>query len=406
MENKSKDEQETEESSWWNSWYDIAKQKLAETNEFMMRDMKEFTQAVKDDASKLVASTAAQMKDQLNININLEEASEATKAVTNSLTDFLGKVVKQVSPLEPDDSDEDSFLLGTRTGVKTLSPAQARLYHLQTNPETYCTEPDNGIAFEEWSKNFDVETKKEEISSLILDCKEVRTIFNKLVPDAVTHEVFWTRYFYKKNLHEEAEERRAKLVERAQSSTSELAWDDDDDEPAPSNISSSQPLQSSSSDLPSSSVMPSPVKSEEEEDQEQKIPETVKAVEKIEETPTSQLAWDDDDEPAPSNVSSSEPLPVAQPSSSDLLSSPVKSEEDEDQEQKISEDRSDTNLSSKEASSCEMIEHSDFKTSKASSSGGSSDWEKDFEIDMTEEEIKNVLDETDDVKEDDWEGWE
>lgn len=66
-----------------------------------------------------------------------------------------------------------------------------------------------------------------------------------------------------------------------------------DDEPAPSNISSSQPLQSSSSDLPSSSVMPSPVKSEEEEDQEQKIPETVKAVEKIEETPTSQLAWDD-----------------------------------------------------------------------------------------------------------------
>jgi len=25
---------------------------------------------------------------------------------------------------------------------------------------------------------------------------------------------------------------------------------------------------------------------------------------------------------------------------------------------------------------------------------------------MTEEEIKNVLDETDDVKEDDWEGWE
>ena len=37
----------------------------------MMRDMKEFTQAVKDDASKLVASTAAQMKDQLNINVSV-----------------------------------------------------------------------------------------------------------------------------------------------------------------------------------------------------------------------------------------------------------------------------------------------------------------------------------------------
>ena len=35
-----------------------------------MRDISEFTQAVKEDASKLVASTAAQMKDQLNINVS------------------------------------------------------------------------------------------------------------------------------------------------------------------------------------------------------------------------------------------------------------------------------------------------------------------------------------------------
>lgn len=40
-----------------------------ETNEFVVRDMKEFTQTVKDDTSKLVAKTATSMKEQLNIKV-------------------------------------------------------------------------------------------------------------------------------------------------------------------------------------------------------------------------------------------------------------------------------------------------------------------------------------------------
>ena len=42
---------------------------LSETNEFLVRDMKEFTDTVKCDTSRLVASTAASMKEQLNIKV-------------------------------------------------------------------------------------------------------------------------------------------------------------------------------------------------------------------------------------------------------------------------------------------------------------------------------------------------
>jgi len=407
-------------STWWDSWYDTAKKKLTETNEFMMRDISEFTQAVKEDASKLVASTAAQMKDQLNININLEEASEATKTVTNTLTDFLGKVVQQVSPQHPDDSDDDSFLLGTRSGVKMLSPAEARLYHLQTSPETYCTEPDSDLEYSEWFQSFILEEKKEEVSLLMLDCKEVRSLYTKLVPDAVSHAKFWTRYFFKKHMQEKAEDRRAKLVQRAEkSSNDELTWDEDDDfvddikDVACSSTSVKDMPQAINVDLPSTTsiieCIPSLVDNSVngEVDEAEKVNEAISPTtttasvflkEKLEETPlkTKQVC----DEVV---ASSQEPCTVVLEddiSKIDELSS-IKNTE-------CADDKSETTtLSSKEASSCEIVESIDLKNSKDVSSGDSSDWEKEFDMDMTEEEINNtLLQQSADAPDDDWDSWE
>ncbi|XP_078486972.1 BSD domain-containing protein 1 [Ciona intestinalis] len=225
------EEKDDSANSWWGSWYDSAKKKLVETNEFIARDLKEFTQVVKDDTSKFVAQTAISMKDQLNIKANVEEASEATKVVATSISGFLGSVVKHVTPLPPDqDENADSTMfVGTQSGMKVISPAEARLFSLQTDPATYCNEPDNTPEFQQWLEKFELSEKKEELSLLMLDYKEVRTLYTRLVPDAVSHVDFWQRYFHKKYCLDEAEKRRALLVERAAKKETELSWGDDDD---------------------------------------------------------------------------------------------------------------------------------------------------------------------------------
>lgn len=46
---------------------------VVETNEFMKRDLQEFSQAVQTDASKLVAVTATTMKEKLHINVSVHQ---------------------------------------------------------------------------------------------------------------------------------------------------------------------------------------------------------------------------------------------------------------------------------------------------------------------------------------------
>uniref|UniRef100_H2YM85 BSD domain-containing protein n=1 Tax=Ciona savignyi TaxID=51511 RepID=H2YM85_CIOSA len=152
------EEEDDSANSWWGSWYDSAKKKIAETNEFIARDLKEFTQVVKDDTSKFVAQTAISMKDQLNIQANVGEASEATKIVANSIGGFLGNVVKHIAPLPPpsDENADATMYVGTPSGLKVISPAEARLFALQTNPGTYCNEPDCPVEFEAWMRSFDL----------------------------------------------------------------------------------------------------------------------------------------------------------------------------------------------------------------------------------------------------------
>jgi len=60
--------------------------------------------------------------------------------------------------------------------------SQARLFEIQTSPQTYCTEPDGPQEqFDAWRSTFDLEAKKGEISDLLVSVNEVRSIYTKLV---------------------------------------------------------------------------------------------------------------------------------------------------------------------------------------------------------------------------------
>uniref|UniRef100_A0A2K5KTL7 BSD domain containing 1 n=1 Tax=Cercocebus atys TaxID=9531 RepID=A0A2K5KTL7_CERAT len=75
---------------------------------------------------------------------------------------------------------------------------KARLYSLQSDPATYCNEPDGPPElFDAWLSQFCLEEKKGEISELLVGSPSIRALYTKMVPAAVSHSEFWHRYFYK-----------------------------------------------------------------------------------------------------------------------------------------------------------------------------------------------------------------
>lgn len=423
-------------SSWLSGWYDTAKQKIAETNEFMRHDIQEFTQAVQSDASKLVAATATTMKEKLNINVDLEEASAATRVVKDSLSSFLGTIASTVGPIRPDDGDDndETAYIGTASGTKVLSPAEARLFAIQTDPATFCNEPDNEIEFNAWLPDFDLEKRKNEISSLMLDCTQIRSLYTKLVPTAVSHRDFWARYFFRIHQHEKAEERRAMLVERAHKTHDDIEWEDDEDEW-----------------VQTGDTLPAEIKKEESSPHDNAIPRNSVQTADIVDTklPTDSKIVPESSKPPAENT---DKTVTANEYTAELIAHPEKCTEiiksettdtepsascetetktdadhaEKDETEKINSNNVQPVSESKESTKTNEMKLDDDASKKSdhpteapaketamktpSSGESSDDWEKDFDLDMTEEEIQQALEDSDKIAIDDiaedWEDWE
>jgi len=407
-------------------WVDSAKKKIEETNEFMRRDMGEFAQAVKQDASKIVNSTA----EQLNINLNLEEAGEKTRIVTSQIGSFINKVVEKVAPQMPDD-DEENLLVGTRKGVKTLDAYQTKIFHLQTNPETYLTGADDEDEYKKFCENFSIDENKEELSGIMLDFKEVRSIYTKLVPDAVTHEDFWRRYFYKKSLIQKAEERRALLAERVDklnNSTQDLTWDVSDDEndekeqpvsedktPKEVEFKSLQDSEELTAPQPESIRISEEQKSEEQKvkSEEQDSSKDLKEENNSEEKKFADVLVEQTNESENIDATSDKDLPRESPKKAESPSEDQNQTPDDAVEKKqdlINESNDNISNNSKETSSCEIVDIKASEESIKKETSECSDWVEDFgsDIEMSEDEINKINEsiQQDDNIGDDWENWE
>jgi len=411
-------------------WVDSAKKKIEETNEFMRRDMGEFAQAVKQDASKIVNSTA----EQLNINLNLEEAGEKTRIVTSQIGSFINKVVEKVAPQMPDD-DEENLLVGTRKGVKTLDAYQAKIFHLQTNPETYLTGADDEDEYKKFCENFSIDENKEELSGIMLDFKEVRSIYTKLVPDAVTHEDFWRRYFYKKSLIQKAEERRALLAERVDklnNSSQDLTWDVSDDEneekeetepivktPKEVEFKSLQDSEELTAPQPESIRISEEQKSEEQKvkSDEQDSRKDLKEENKSDEKKSADFSVDQTNESDKKDAASDKDLPQDSPKKAESSTKEKENNENqtldgavEKKQDLINESNDNISNNSKETSSCEIVDIKASEESIKKETSECSDWVEDFgsDIEMSEDEINKINEsiQQDDNIGDDWENWE
>uniref|UniRef100_A0A8C5S634 BSD domain containing 1 n=1 Tax=Laticauda laticaudata TaxID=8630 RepID=A0A8C5S634_LATLA len=417
----------------------------------MKRDLTEFTQVVQHDTACTIAATASVVKEKLAT----ESSSGTTEKVRKGLSNFLGVISDTFAPSPDKTIDCDVItLMATPSGTTELyDSAKARLYSLQSDPATYCNEPDGPPElFEAWLLRFSLEEKKGEISGLLGNSPSIRSLYSKMVPVAVSHSEFWQRYFYKVHQLEQEELRRDALKQRAEQSvhSEDPGWEEEEEEEFLGSFSSSSQAviqaESSQPALPACPILAA-----------EAVPTLEALVEMwapLSPTPT---------EATPSESSESIslvtqiPNPTAGPASPLQTGAPLAGDGDNfqklqeagrdeqgsslakagkpaqpslpPQEAKASSEQPKERAESKSGSRTETLRedapldlrlfelNSDSGKSTPSNNGkkGSStdiseDWEKDFDLDMTEEEVQLALAKVDisaaEMEDEEWEDWE
>ncbi|XP_007492951.2 BSD domain-containing protein 1 isoform X5 [Monodelphis domestica] len=437
---------EGEDGGWWRSWlqqsYQVVKEKSTEALEFMKRDLTEFSQVVQHDTACTIAATASVVKEKLTT----EGSSGATEKMKKGLSDFLGVISDTFAPSPDKTIDCDVItLMGTPSGTTELyDSAKARLYSLQSDPATYCNEPDGPPElFDSWLAQFHLEEKKEEISSLLISSPSIRALYTKMVPAAVSHSEFWHRYFYRLYHLEQEEARRDALKQRAEQSVSEEpGWEEDEEGPlvtsqlnmqsqeeekaailfpAPTAKGWASSPQSPSEEglgvvaTQSAEVTPSessesvslvtqvvnPAFPPEAEALMQPAPAKDLSQKLLEATLEDPVPTADTGETGPPPVERSKPsTPTGRPSSSEPK--PVIRVE-------TLREEGPTDLRVFELNSDSGKSTPSNNGKKGSSTDISEDWEKDFDLDMTEEEVQLALSKADgsgELEDVEWEDWE
>ncbi|GAA6230739.1 BSD domain-containing protein 1 [Lates japonicus] len=430
-----------EGEGWWGGWlqqsFQAVKEKSSEALEFLKRDLTEFSTVVQHDTACSIVATATAVRNKLAV----EGSSETTEKVKKSLSSFLGVITDTLAPPPDKTIDCDVItLVATPAGTtEVYDSSKARLYSLQADPATYCNEPDGPPEqFDNWLSSFSLEDKKGEISELLVNSPSIRALYTKMVPAAVAHSEFWQRYFYKVFQLDQEEARRVALKQRAEQTahTETLDWEEEEEDDFLGASSSSQlnftpPLDNSLTQLPTASTAPtgttllSPILSPSEErdatlsvssdsvslpTQVEVRPEPVatELAKKLTEASLEDIVVDETQEeqrPGKSDLPPEAQVEaVTQPevtvdgaSVRTPASKPEAAKEEGPQDLRVFELNSDSGKSTPSNNG-----------KKGSSTDVSEDWEKDFDLDMTEEEVQLALSKIEDPGEldEDWENWD
>ncbi|KAI4804038.1 hypothetical protein KUCAC02_025683 [Chaenocephalus aceratus] len=429
---------------WWGGWlqqsFQAVKEKSTEALEFIKRDLTEFSTVVQHDTTCSFVATATAVRNKLAV----EGSSETSEKVKKSLSSFLGVITDTLAPPPDKTIDCDVItLMATPSGTTEIyDSCKARLYSLQADPATYCNEPDGPPEqFDNWLCSFSLEDKKGEISEHLVSSPSIRALYTKMVPAAVAHSEFWQRYFYRVFQLDQEEARRVALKQRAEQSThtESLGWEEEEEEDdflgatsSSSHLDFTPPLDHSFTHLPATSTPPtgsfllSPVMSPSEErdttlsvssdsvslpTQVEVRPEPVAAElsEKLTEASLEDAVDKTQEEQRPGKSDLPPEAPVEAVTHPEVRvdetqvpapappPKPEAAKEEGPQDLRVFELNSDSGKSTPSNNG-----------KKGSSTDVSEDWEKDFDLDMTEEEVQMALSkiEASGEVDEDWENWE
>jgi len=109
----------------------------------------------------------------------------------------------------------------------------AQLHVIHSTLDSFLKDPVSK-EYENWAKEFNVDSKTEDISKDLEKYEELRVAMETLVPDRVPYESFWKRYYYLRHSIETAEARRRDLLKGASvDNEEEVGWDDDSEDETP-----------------------------------------------------------------------------------------------------------------------------------------------------------------------------
>nr|XP_042899242.1 BSD domain-containing protein 1 isoform X2 [Parasteatoda tepidariorum] len=390
-----KDEENNNEAnggSWWGSWpswLQTAKEKSSTALEFMKRDLTEFGQVVQTDAVAAVSSTAAIIKGKLTVDTAEAVADKARQ----SFTTVLETITDVFAP--PKELEESELMI-----IKDSEPVlmdwwqikdETQLFRIRTDPRTFCHEPEGPPEmYENWLESFDCTEYQEEMTEIIMSCSDTRALYDKLVPSSVSHLEFWQRYFYRVHLLRKAEAKRAELMRRAeQISIDDIEWDkeqelNDEKNLLPQNQKSEDQLNCKSakeivnSDFTSSKLL---------KDTRPEIcsSQSIK-------TDSSQTILKDEETRQP-----------------DISSADLDNRKIDHNSSLLNEESRNVQTEPSSANSTNGSRRSSPIESLGKDSSTGDEWEKDFELEINENDLKNVEDVSQDhpkEDEDDWEKWQ
>ncbi|XP_069079474.1 BSD domain-containing protein 1 isoform X1 [Pleurodeles waltl] len=435
-----------EDGGWWRSWlqqsYQNVRDKSVEALEFIKKDLTEFSQVVQHDTACTIAATANVVKEKLAV----ENSAGPTEKVKKGLSDFLGAISDTFAPSPDKTIDCDVItLMATPSGSTELyDSTKARLYSMQSDPATYCNEPDGPPElFEFWLSQWSLEDMKGEISDLLVNSPSIRALYTKMVPAAVSHSEFWQRYFYKVHTLEQDEARRCALKQRAEQSAHEehSRWEEDEEDLVgiahPSHLDLTCPgKEERSAPAAEAPLLPAYSTARPEEHKLEHADPTASIASPSESTestisPITQIANPAHSAvPAPTGtqpvpevdqsqqllgVSSEElasrgleaGLPTCEPLQTAVQLSAQEQPEAKTGNAKATTKEGDLRVFELNSDSGKSTPSNNGK--KGSSTDVSEDWEKDFDLDMTEEEVQLALSKVDvskELEEEEWEDWQ
>jgi len=377
--------------------YDQSIKLVDEGVKTVTKDVAELSEAIVEDSK----ATYSAFSEVTYTTIEQVGGSDTAKTATAVKESVFGAVNALASVILADTSDEEE---NTNSRTKAVLGPEARLHQLRISPATYCNEAEDMVAYLQWLETFDMEGGdiKADISEVMVECPEVRALYSKLVPDAVSHADFWQRYYYRLANHTKAEMRRSQLVEKCDTEEDEAldSWgdDDSDDETPPlksEEVEKSENLEKPENDLKN---LDSSQKHDKNAKTENPV-ESEKKVQKLESDDQKEISIKSEND----EISEKPADEIAEPELKKIISSEEEKSEKSVENVPKESDRQ-TTPQSQESKDSEWT---------AVDKSESDDWEQEFDIEMTEEEIKKALESVDKNEEgeekgegeEDWDDW-
>jgi len=163
-----------------------------------------------------------------------DAADEALLKFGTNIRNFLRDAVTIAPPSTDPENKDDAVLFESKDaqGKRVIHTTRfdAQLHAIHSTMDSFLKDPVS-TEYESWAKEFNAESKTEDISKDLEKYDELRTAMEKLVPDRVPYENFWKRYYYLRHTIETAEARRRDLLKGASvGAEEEVGWDSDDSE--------------------------------------------------------------------------------------------------------------------------------------------------------------------------------